>query len=120
MGTTARGCWYLRQGRFTDEQRRWILGDDVRNDWSKVDKIQQNAIGMPESLQGAAHYCDIEDGIFHANPDYCYSSSGQSSDPESWETAYWNIYATFKDVYEKYEKLVAAVAEEEAAESEEA
>ena len=55
MGPHAQGWWYLRQGRFIDEQRRWILGDNVPNDWSKVIQIQENALGMPESLQGAAH-----------------------------------------------------------------
>ena len=109
MGDRARGWWYLRQGRFTDEQRRWILGDDVRNDWAKVTKIQENAIGMPESLQGAAHCCDIgSDGIFHTKTD----ASGDGGE-DSWETAYWNVYHSYKDTYEKYEQLVAAVAEDE-------
>ena len=44
----------------------------MRNDWSKVIQIQENAIGMPESPQGTAHYCDIgQDNIFHTNPDCC-------------------------------------------------
>ena len=115
MGPHAQGWWYLRQGRFTDEQRRWILGDNVRNDWSKVIQIQENALGMPESLQGAAHYCDLEDNVFHANtdsyPKHSYPAHSEGGGDGSWEDGYWNIYAAYKDTYEKYEQRVAAVAE---------
>ena len=115
MGPHAQGWWYLRQGRFTDEQRRWILGDNVRNDWSKVIQIQENALGMPESLQGAAHYCDIQDSIFHTN-EHSYPAHSESGGEGSWEDGYWNIYAAYKDTYECLEQLVAAVAEDEAQE----
>ena len=99
MGPHAQGWWYLRQGRFTDEQRRWILGDNVRNDWSKVIQIQENALGMPESLQGAAHYCDIQDHIFHTN-EHSYPAHSEGGGDGSWEDGYWNIYAAYKGTYE--------------------
>jgi len=62
-------------------------------------------LACPSPLQGSAHYCELgQDGIFHTN---------SSGDDGSWESAYWNIYTNYKDTYEKYEQLVAAVAEAE-------
>ena len=127
LGDRGRGWWYLRQGRFSDEQRRWILGETVRNDWSKVIQIQENAIGMPDSLQGAVHYCELaHDGIFHADDSASWAGGSEtastyetgwdssaaywSSPTQSWEEGYWEIYAAYKDTHEKYEQLVAAVA----------
>ena len=56
-----RGYWFLRQGLLTDEQERWILGGKVDNDWALLDIIQKQAMNMPESMSGAAHFTDFND-----------------------------------------------------------
>ena len=34
MGNVAKSFWYLWMGHFTEEQKRWILGKDVDNDYN--------------------------------------------------------------------------------------
>ena len=67
LGDRVKGYWYLRQGRFSEEQKRWIL-TPIRNDWSKFTEMQQSALEMPAVISGSAHYADKDDsGIFWAN-----------------------------------------------------
>ena len=52
LGDNMRGWWFLRQGRFSDEQKRWMLAPPISNDWTKHKEIQAAASKMPEALTG--------------------------------------------------------------------
>ena len=58
MGPLMKVWWFLRQGRFSDEQKRWMLAPPISNDWTKLTEIQEAALKMPEALTGQAHYVD--------------------------------------------------------------
>ena len=58
MGPLMIGWWFLRQGRFSDEQKRWMLARPISNDWSKLSEIQEAALKMPEAPAGQAHFTE--------------------------------------------------------------
>ena len=59
FGPILRGYWFLRQGRLTEDQKRWILMP-CNNDWTKLKEMQQQCIKIPDSMNGAAHWIDIQ------------------------------------------------------------
>ena len=94
MGDLMQGWWFLRQGRFSDEQKRWMLAPPISNDWTKHSEIQQAALKMPEALTGQAHF--TEDTAMDA----IFMNSAERAVKE-WEDAYWEVYhALDQYVYE--------------------
>ena len=105
LGDRVKGYWYLRQGRFSEEQKRWIL-TPIRNDWSKFTEMQQSALEMPAAISGSAHYTEKDDsGIFwgqqssdthwSSGPSSAYNdyhSSVPCADCAEWETCYNEVY----------------------------
>ena len=106
MGPLMKGWWFLRQGRFSDEQKRWMLAPPISNDWTKLTEIQEAALKMPEALTGQAHYVDdpAMEAIFHGAPK-------DAKDASSWEEAY-------NELYHAFDQYVYAVENEDGAEDE--
>ena len=88
MGPLMIGWWFLRQGRFSDEQKRWMLAPPISNDWSKLTEIQATALKMPEALTGQAHFTDdaVMDSIFAASND---------DSAQKWEESYNELWNQF-------------------------
>ena len=97
MGNVARSFWYLWMGHFTDEQRRWILGKDVDNDYNKYKQIVKNALNMPESMTGHAHFAEFED----AAPAFLSSINEEKNTKDDFEEAYWELYNAYWGTSEK-------------------
>jgi len=99
------GYWFLRQGRLTEDQKRWILMP-LDNDWTKLKEMQQQCIKIPDSMNGAAHWIDIqtvddEQAYWAASPygeenqKNLYQAYGETSDwgeGSEWEHAYWEVF----------------------------
>ena len=105
FGDTLKGYWFLRQGRFTEEQKRWVLMP-TNNDWTKLKEMQLQCIRIPDSMNGAAHWVDFEslddEQTYWANDDdsqkHLYEAWNET-DPE-WVSAhaYWEVYECLKQV----------------------
>ena len=71
MGPLMIGWRFLRQGRFSDEQKCWMLAPPISNDWTQLSAIQEAALKMPEAITGQAHFTEDAaiDAIFNASTD---------------------------------------------------
>ena len=106
FGETLKGYWFLRQGRLTEDQKRWILMP-TNIDWPKLKEMQQQCIKIPDSMNGAAHWIDIqtvddEQAYWAASPygdenqKNLYQAYHETTDwrgeGSEWEHAYWEVF----------------------------
>ena len=72
------------EGSFYRRSKRWIMGTNVDNDWTKFAEIVKNANNMPESLNGRAHFSE--------------STFLAEDELQSWIDGYWEIYNAYYDI----------------------
>lgn len=87
LGEVAKSYWFLRAGRFTADQRRWLL-TPINNDLTKYKELLDAAAKMPEELAKAIHIVEAD------------GSHDGGDDDADWGTGVW--WCDYDGKYKEY------------------